>query len=96
MIRNRRRKLTDNKLKVLMSIQKHPNVSRAEITRISGIDFTTVSKSVNELKTRGLVGFKGNRVYITGAGTAIIADIAQQQAQKIRNYSSSWKALGEA
>lgn len=85
-----RRKLTDNKLKVLMSIQSRPNVSRAEITRVSGVDSTTVSKSVNELQARGLVGFKGNQIYITSAGTAIIADIAQEQAQKIRNYSSDF------
>lgn len=85
----RHRQLTHNKLKVLSTVRHSPGICKADIARATDLDSNTVSKSVHELRARGLVYFMDNKIGVTRAGISLCEDYVMQGIEKIRGYCVS-------
>lgn len=84
-----RRKLTQNKMLILGAVGQQNQTYKSEIERLTGLDIRTVSITVHELRTRGLVEFQGHNILITEAGKTLVEEYTYQQEQKIRSYCSA-------
>lgn len=84
-------------LHVLALVTRQPGLRSSEVSRIFGLDLSTVSRHVSELVARGWVersedpdDRRASRLQATAAGIALVEEISARQQQVLDTALASW------